>query len=347
MSATLPVPVPTGYAVQSFGTIGPTTDCTNIFNSALDSGEQILVPRGIYNFDGSLVMPPYGSMKGLSTGPFSGLVDPSSTCIAPTLLVRNKAAPFIQMNGSGNALSDFLFYYPEQITWQDAAPTPYPATVQVGQSSTGGSTLERLNGINPYIFIDCEIGQTVIEKVWSGALYCSLLIDHCADYVWVDKFFTNRAYANWPLGAPASPTLDEWVLANRLAIVVRRADSLKMSNLGLFFNAIAITLQDSDDKTQNETASYGHWTGVDIDTFSDYGIAASAADNAGGGHVFGPMTIGGGLPSSQAAIITIPGGSQPPDILWSPGAARGAFAQGAIVDQTKTVIAKNVRGIDI
>jgi hypothetical protein len=310
---------------------------------------------------GTVLLPPYRypdtkltlhsgvGLAGLKEGPFDNYNDPmSGPCIGATFLVENSDTNFLTLSDRSCVARDLVFYYPDQVPWSSSQPKPYPSTVLVAQGASD-CRVERLYGINPFVFIECQVGRTYIEEIHSGAIQAGLIIDHCEDYTFLTNFMQTTSYNNWPPGGTSQTSpLDEYTIANRYGIMLNRVDALRASNIGLWWNYCGVYMGDSSDTTLPfSRAGYGQFTNLDVDT-CQYALIAKSTDVVGGGFTFMNCNIGAAQPPlAKSAVITIPGGAQEPLVTWIGGAVRGVWAGGIVDQMAGSIIVKDVRGYDL
>jgi hypothetical protein len=126
--------------VLDFGAVpDSTTDNTKAFQTALNdaakNGETVIVPKGIYRFDGCLTIPEYVSIEGVGRPQPHGNYKMGSTLLVFSGKNDENAAPFMT-TGSCATVKGLIFFYPEQTSKEGANPVPYPWTIQAhGQVS--------------------------------------------------------------------------------------------------------------------------------------------------------------------------------------------------------------------
>lgn len=287
------------------------------------------------------------TLAGLKEGPFDNYTDPTTgTPIGATFLVENSDTSFLTLSGPGCTARDLVFFYPDQVGWNSSQPKPYPSTVLMAPSASD-SRVARLYGINPFVFIECQVGRSYIEQIHSGAIQCGLIVDHCEDYTFCTDFTQTTSYRNYPsTGTLQTTPLDDYTIANRYGIMLNRVDAFRASNIGLWWNYCGVYMGDSSDATLTfSRAGYGQFSNLDVDT-CQYALIAKSTDVVGGGYTFMNCNFGAAQPPlAKAAVITIPGGLQEPMITWIGGAQRGF---STVVDQMAgSIIVKDVRGYDL
>src|SRR6266851_3109231 len=250
------------FPVTSFGAKGDShTDDTAAIQSAINAagaagGGSVVFGVARYFTTGTLVVPAGVVLCGAVEGPFDvGSVNPALTTIAPILLITNTSGPFLTLQGTGAGVTDLMFTYPNQVPASAAAPNVYPYTILV---TAPGTKVARSTATNAYDFLDIEVGRVLAEDLFIGAFHYGVNIDHAGDHVTLRNLL-NQVF--WDVQVP-SP-IDTWGMANGIALVVGRADSLEVNDFFVFMRYTGILLTDSPDKSQNPTCGYG--TGSDID----------------------------------------------------------------------------------
>ena len=313
------------------------------------------------NGGGTVLLPPYRypdtkltlhsrvGVAGLAEGPFDSYVDPTvGQPIGATFSIENTDTNFLTLASNSCVARDLVFFYPDQVGWNSSQPKPYPSTVLIAQGSSD-CRVARLYGINPFVFIECQVGRTSIHEIHSGAIQAGLIIDHCEDYTYLTNFTQTTSYNNWPPGGTTQTSaLDEYTIANRYGIQLFRVDALRACNIGLWWNYCGVYMGDSSDATLPfSRAGYGQITNLDVDT-CQYALIGKSTDPVGGGFTFMNANIGAAAPAlAKSAVITTPGGAQEPMITWIGGATRGTWAGGFIDQMAGSVIVKDVRGYDL
>src|SRR5208282_3580290 len=161
-------------------------------------------------------------------------------------------------------------------------------------------------------------------------------IDHGYDHVTLRNLL-NQVF--WDVGGGPIPSpIDTWVMANGIALVVGRVDSLEVNDFFLFMRYTGILLTHSNDTSQNPTCGYGTGSDIDLDTVQ-YGIVVTASNNPG--YKFTNVDIGSGL-GGETAVQVGTGGSLPPKIEINGGSQRGFWALGAYPQSAPDTIIVNI-----
>jgi hypothetical protein len=314
------------FPVTSFGAKGDgKTDDTAAIQSAINAagsagGGSVVFNVARYFTTGTFVVPRGVVLCGAVEGPFAAAgVNPALTTIAPTLLITNTSSPFLTLQGIGAGVTDLLFHYPNQVATSAAAPNVYPYTILV---TAPGTKVARSTVTNAYNFLDIEVGRVMAHDLFIGAFHYGVNIDHAHDHVTLRNLF-NQVFWDGVEGVPAPSPIDTWVMANGIALVVGRADSLEVNDFFLFMRYTGILLTDSPDKSQNPTCGYGTGSDFDLDTVQ-YGIVVNASQSPG--YKFTTTNIGSGF-GGQAAV-QVGTGSLPPKILINGGEQRGNWTTG-------------------
>jgi len=312
------------FPVASFGAKGDGhTDDTAAIQSAIDAagavgGGSVLFNVALYYTTGTLTVPRGVVLCGPSEGPFDTVgINPASTAVAATLLVTNTNGPFLTLQGIGAGVTDLFFDYPKQVAPTAASPNVYPYTILV---TAPGTKILRSTAANAYNFLDIEVGRVRAEDLYIGAFHYGINIDHAEDHVALRNIF-NQVFWDGPGVSVPSP-IDGWVMANGVALVVGRMDSLELNDFFVFMRYTGILLTDSPDETQSPTCGYGSGSDIDLDTVQ-YGIVVNASNSPG--YKFSNTNIGSG--NGGQAAVHLGTGSMPPKILINGGEQRGNWSQ--------------------
>src|SRR5208282_1974553 len=269
------------FPVASFGAKGDgKTDDTAAIQAAINAasaagGGSVVLSVARYFTAGTLVIPAGVVLCGSSEGPFDVTgINPATTAIAATLLITNTRGPFMTLQGIGSGVTDLLFHYPKQVAPTASAPNVYPYTILV---TAPGTKVARSTVTNAYDFLDIEVGRTMVQDMFIGALHYGVNIDHAYDHVTLRNLF-NQVFWDVLAGAPVPSPIDTWVMANAVALVVGRVDSLEVNDFFLFMRYTGILLTHSNDTSQNPTCGYGTGSDIDLDTVQ-YGIVVTASNN--------------------------------------------------------------------
>jgi hypothetical protein len=318
----------TGTSVSAYGAKGDGhTDDTPAIQSAISAassagGGSVVFNVARYFTTGTFVVPAGVILCGAIEGPFdvSG-VNPAMTSVAPTLLVTSTGGPFVTLQGLGAGVSDLLFHYPNQVGVSASAPNVYPFTVL---AMSPGTKVVRSTVTNAYNFLDIESGRVIAQDLFIGAFNVGVNIDHAHDHVTLRNllhtvYWDVMANVNSP-----TTTIDNWVAAHGIALVVNRADALEVHDFNVFFRYAGILLTDSPDATQTPRCGFGTGSDVDLDGVQN-GIIVTASNSAG--YQISNLTVS--TPGGGAAVQFKAGGSLPPDVLINGGSVVGSWALGA------------------
>jgi|HubBroStandDraft_2_1064218.scaffolds.fasta_scaffold80972_1 hypothetical protein len=302
------------FPVSSFGAKGDgQTDDTAAIQSAINAasaagGGSVVLGVARYFTTGILVVPAGVVLCGPTEGPFDVQgIDPTATAVAATLLVTSTSGPFLTLEGVGAGVTDLLFHYPNQVTTGTSAPNVYPYTILV----TGpGTKVARDTVTNAYNFLDIESGRVLAEDLFIGAFDTGINIDHASDHVTL-RHLVHSVFWDIIGNQPFPQPIDTWVLSNGTALVVRRMDSLEVSDFFVFERFSGMLLTDSSDASQNPTCGYGTGSDIDIEGVQ-YGIVITASNTPG--YKFTNVYLESQGDSGVAAVQVRAGGSLPPKI---------------------------------
>jgi hypothetical protein len=318
----------TGNSVSAFGAKGDGhTDDTAAIQSAISAaasagGGSVVFNVARYFTVGTIQVPAGVVLCGSAEGPFDlAGVNPSTTTIAPTLLVTNAGGPFITLQGIGAGVTDLLFHYPNQVSAAATSPNVYPYTIV---AAAPGTKVVRSTTSNAYNFLDIESGRVIAQDLFIGAFNIGINIDHAHDHVTVRSVLNQVFWDAW-LATPYPLPIDTWVQSHGIALMVNRVDSLEIHDFKLFSRYAGMLLTDSPDTTQNPRCGFGTGSDINFDTVQ-YGIIVTASNTAG--YEFANVIIGSGS-GGQAALQLKAGGSLPPDVLINGGSVRGNWAAGS------------------
>jgi hypothetical protein len=335
-----------GASVNSFGAKGDgTTDDTAAIQSAINAaaaagGGGVVFNSARYLTNGTFVVPVGVILCGAIEGPFdvSG-INPAATTVAPTLLITSTSGPFITLKGLGAGVSDLLFHYPNQVGTSASAPNAYPYTIVAGAP---GTKVVRSTVTNAYNFLDIESGRVIAQDLFIGAFNIGVNIDHAHDHVTLRNLLST---IYWDVMANASPptTIDQWVSAHGIALVVNRVDGLEIHAFNVFYRYLGILLTDSPDTTQSPRCGFGTGSDVDLDGMQN-GMIVTASNSLG--YQITNLTVS--TPGGGAAVQFKPGGSLAPDVLINGGSVIGPWSLGAFpVPASGTLTVVNVIGFNL
>jgi len=318
------------FPVDLFGAKGDgKTDDTAAIQSAINTaagagGGSVIFRVARYFTSGALNVPTGVVLCGSVEGPFDvASVNPSTTTVAPTLLITNTTGPFITLNGIGAGVTDLLFHYPNQVSSNASAPNVYPYTILV---TNPGTEVVRSTVTNAYNFLDIEIGRAIAQDLFIGAFNIGVNIDNAYDFVSLHNlhngvFWDEMANATYPTA------IDSWVLNHGTALVVNQMDALVVHDFYAFSRYAGILLTDSPNTSEPGLRTV--WgTGSDIDLENvQFGIIATATNYPG--YEFTNVVVGAAPGLGQAAVQLRSGGTNPPDVIINGGSVQGAWSLGA------------------
>ncbi len=295
-------------------------------------GGDVYCPVGKYLIDGQIVVKRSVILRGMALGPFENTASPATTVCAPTLLITYTGGVAILLDQAGAKITDFLFYWPNQVAVTAATPTVYPYAVKMDDGS-GSQSVERCTFVNAYDAIDIQSGRSAVQDCLIGAFHNDINIDHALDWV---ELHNVKCQVMWNVFAGAlafGQTIDTWVMNNSVALKTARVDSLQATNFSLFCRFTGHQINDSSDGALSPRNGYGRLTNVDFD-YVAYGVVGNASNAGAHGFCYDNMSIGangsGVGTAGQAAIQTGIAGTDNPIVTWSSGHIRGSWAAGAL-----------------
>ncbi len=204
------------------------TDCTAAFQQALDAagaagGGVVRVPAGRFYFKGTLSIPAFVRLQGVTTGQA-----PQDRGTGTILLVTagrgdQEAAPFILLSGDSAAVGGIQFLYPDwKIT--DVPPVPYPPTIG-NKPNINNVAIDDCNLQNSYEGIRLiRAHRHVVRNVHGYPAWRALFVDQCYDIGRVENCHF------WPyscvevMGTPDGKRFWQWVNLNGVAFEFARTD---------------------------------------------------------------------------------------------------------------------------
>ena len=318
------------FPVNLFGAKGDgKTDDTAAIQSAINTaaaagGGSVVLKVARYFTSGTLQVPAGVVLCGSVEGPFDvqGL-NPSTTAIAPTLLITNSSGPFITLQGIGAGVTDLLFHYPNQVISTASAPKVYPYTIQL---NSPGTKVFRSTVTNAYNFLDIEIGRAVAQDLFIGAFNVGINIDNAYDFVSLHNLH-NGVFWDEVENTSYPSTIDNWVLNNGIALVVNQMDALVVHDFYAFSRYAGMLLTDSPNTAEPGIRTvWGTGSNIDLENVQ-FGIIATATNNPG--YEFTNVVVGAAPGLGQAAVQLRSGGTNPPDVVINGGAVQGTWSLGA------------------
>jgi hypothetical protein len=213
--------------VLDFGAKGDgKADETSAFQKALNlmsvaQGGVVLVPRGLYRFNGNIVIPPTVTLEGVYTvvPSHAGIRDKGE--ITPTVgsvlmpyagKGDANATAFITMQ-EDSVLRGFVIYYPEQVT--AGIPVPYPFTISMSGNNPAVTDIELLN---PYQGIQAiSAHRHYIARVQGQPLLMGIYVDATYDIGRIEDVHWNPWFS-------METALFTWQQQNGRAFVFARTD---------------------------------------------------------------------------------------------------------------------------
>lgn len=332
------------FPVDLFGAKGDgKTDDTGAIQGAINAaaavgGGSVTFKVARYFTSGTLQVPTGVVLCGSVEGPFDVQgVNPSTTAIAPTLLITNSSGPFISLQGIGAGVADLLFHYPNQIRSTASAPKVYPYTILV---NSPGTKVVRSTVTNAYNFLDIEIGRAIAQDLFIGAFNVGVNIDNAYDFVSLHNLH-NGVFWDEVENASYPSVVDSWVLNNGIALVVNQMDALVVHDFYAFSRYAGILLTDSPNTAEPGLRTvWGTGSNIDLEDVQ-FGIVATATNYPG--YEFTNVVVGAAPGLGQAAVQLRSGGTNPPDVLINGGAVRGSWSLGSFpTPQAGTLTVLNV-----
>ncbi|MFX1396647.1 MAG: glycosyl hydrolase family 28-related protein [Promethearchaeota archaeon] len=220
--------------VRDYGAMGDTiTDDTLAFQQALQTASQsdggiVIVPRGDYRINGTLIIPANVTLSGVFVAPTTcGLNEPfppkniykGTTLLAYSGRGNVDATPFITLQGHNSTLKGLTIYYPEQDDPQNIVP--YPWTIRGGnpESITDNLTIKNVMLLNPYLAVDFaryKCGRHLIQGLYGQPLRSGIEIDKCHD---IGRIENVHFWPFWSLDATK-----QFTATNGFSLVLRRSD---------------------------------------------------------------------------------------------------------------------------
>lgn len=312
------------------------TDCTAAFNAAIAAaaalgGGIVCVPcaNNYYKVAGQITLLSNvvfaGETQG-STGRWgTGVTTPAKSV---TLGITNIATTAFSVTGSGAAIQNVIFYWPNQVNPDQPTPTPYPYAI----TATGSDFLcTRVTTVNATHAIDIEQGPAYLSYLRLGATNVGIHIDKCG--ATVDLFEIQIGAALWDQFLnffPFPQLLDVYTFNNLVCIDVGRADAFQWANITTFVSQIGVRFDDGV-VTGVERSGYGHISNIDIEA-SKFGIICKSTNSgigAGGVKITNLNMLaspGGGLPASGYGIWMQAAGVRNPFMQVSCGFIGGTWA---------------------
>jgi hypothetical protein len=344
------------YPVEWFGAKGDgIADDTSAIQNAINAagaagGGSVVFKVARYFTTGAFIVPNGVILCGTIEGPFDVAgVNPALTAIAPTLLVTNKSAPFLTLQGMSAGVADLIFHYPDQVKTSAAAPIPYPYTIMV--TAPAGAKVVRSTATNAYNFLDIDHvqevpsqGRIMVQDLYIGAFNIGINIDHTFDFTILQNLH-NGVFWDEVEGAIYPSPLDTWVLNNGTALVVNRMDALEVHNFFVFSRATGVLLTDSPDTTLPARHGWGRVSDIELRSVQ-YGVIATSTE--GFGFEFSNLQVAAAPGLGQAAVQLRAGGTTPPWVVVNGGSVQGTWALGAFpIPQAGRLTHVNVIGSDL
>jgi len=318
------------FPVELFGAKADgKSDDTAAIQSAINAaaaagGGSVILKVARYFTTGTFQVPTGVVLCGSVEGPFDVAgANPSTTAIAPTLLVTNSSSPFISLDGIGAGVTDLLFHYPNQVGPNASAPNVYPYTILV---TSPGTKVVRSTVTNAYNFLDVEIGRALAQDLFIGAFNIGVNIDNAYDFVSLHDLHNGVFWDEIGNGSYPS-AIDSWVLNHGSALVVNQMDALVVHDFYAFSRYAGILLTYSPNTAEPGLRSvWGTGSNIDLENVQ-FGIVATATNYPG--YEFTNVVVGAAPGLGQAAVQLRSGGTNPPDVIINGGAAQGTWSLGA------------------
>lgn len=200
------------------------TDDTSAFTQAMaaaygDGGGIVTVPAGRYRIAGTLIIPRFVTLEGVSPRYMSGdpLAGGGSVLLAESGEGNANGTPFIRMESS-STVKNVTIFYPNQTDTNP--PKAYPWTIQGALSASESEAVIDVTIVNAYQAVDFGtnvVGRHWVEGLTAQAFYRGLYINQCTDVGRVNGCHFGLI---WRDSGPAY----EYMRGNGIAYLVGRTD---------------------------------------------------------------------------------------------------------------------------
>ncbi len=284
-------------------------DSTVAFQCAINleasqGGGIVTVPHGRFWFRGNLSLLSGVALVGEGRGPYDPMISPIANRQGPTLLIRGnsfaKQKPFITIWGANSAVEDLIFAYPDQTPANDpqvgtVGPKQYQPTIQVRSPAK----IRRNLFVNGWHDVEVLVGRVYLEGNHFGGLKYAVTVDNAWDIVRIaDSVF--EPFSDW--GLPPPQNLDFWMRNNAIALWIKKADGLELSNLLIYGREQGILFDASEIVPDGAVSGVG--SNINLDNVR-YGVVMLASEER-----FGFTFINLSMGPVPEDSPTIPGGKK-------------------------------------
>lgn len=237
------------------------TDDTAAIQKALDAagadrGGVVLMPKGLYRVDGSLILPPGVCLAGEWQAPHHANTEHGTVIVATGNVGNEDAPPLITLQQS-SAVKGLTIYYRDQ---DPQAVKPYPWTIQ-GKGMHG--SVINVTLVNPYKAVDFGTHPNElhhIRNLFGCPLKIGIYIDRCTDIGRVENVhFNPHAWGRCTMDDKARgkgwSALKQYLEQNLVGFLIGRTDWEYMSGCFVIFPKIGMHFIKSESGVPNVVIS--------------------------------------------------------------------------------------------